>query len=119
MLSLQLAIASILITRLTAGAGYRLGLADQPDARKTHKGIVPLTGGIAIFLTILFGVLVLEVSPYSHSMLLITCLVFAVCVFDDVRHINPWLRLLIQYGAGVLLATWGGLAIHNVGNLLG
>jgi UDP-GlcNAc:undecaprenyl-phosphate GlcNAc-1-phosphate transferase len=117
-LTLQLVIASILLTRLTAGAGYRLGLADRPDVRKTHNGIVPLTGGIAIFLTILFGAAVLGVSPYSYSMLLIACLVFAVGVFDDIRHINPWLRLLIQYGAGILLATWGGLAIHDVGNLL-
>jgi UDP-GlcNAc:undecaprenyl-phosphate GlcNAc-1-phosphate transferase len=119
MLTFQLVVASILITRLTAGAGYRLGLADRPDARKRHNGIVPLTGGISIFLTILFGVVMLEVSPYSFSMLLIACLVFAVGVFDDIRHINPWLRLLIQYGAGILLATWGGLAIHDVGNLLG
>lgn len=118
MLALKLFIASILITRLTAGAGYRLGLADHPDARKTHKGIVPLTGGIAILLAILYGVLVLRISPYSDSMLLITCLVFAVGVFDDIRHINPWLRLLIQYGAGMLLASWGGVAIHDVGNLL-
>ena len=105
MLMLRLIIVSILITRLTAGAGYRLGLADQPDARKTHHGIVPLTGGIAIFLAILFGILAFEISPYSYSMLLIACLVFAVGVFNDIRHINPWLRLLIQYGAGVLLAT--------------
>jgi UDP-GlcNAc:undecaprenyl-phosphate GlcNAc-1-phosphate transferase len=98
--------------------GSLLGLADRPDARKQHNNIVPLTGGIAIFLTLLFGIFALDIAPYSYPMTGIATLVFAVGVFDDSRHINPWLRLVIQYGAGVLLATWGGIAIHNVGSLL-
>ena len=118
-LILQITLAALLITRITASAGYRFGLADMPDARKRHNGAVPLTGGIAVFLTILAGTTLLGIAPYSYSMLAIACLVFAVGVFDDIRHINPWLRLLIQFGAGLLLATWGGIAIYNVGNLLG
>ena len=117
-LILQITLAALVITRITAGAGYRLGLADAPDARKQHNGIVPLTGGVGIFLTILAGTTLLGIAPYTYPMLGIACLVFAVGVFDDIRHINPWLRLAIQYGAGVLLATVGGIAIHNVGNLL-
>jgi UDP-GlcNAc:undecaprenyl-phosphate GlcNAc-1-phosphate transferase len=115
---LEALFATIVLTRVTAGLGSRLGLADKPDARKTHNGAVPLTGGIAIFLSIALGALALGVAPYSWPMMAIACLVFAIGVFDDIRHINPWLRLLIQFGAGLLLATWGGIAIHNVGNLL-
>ncbi len=115
---LEALFATLVLTRVTAGLGYRLGLADTPGSRKMHKGIVPLTGGIAIFLSILVGTLVLGVSPWSWPMMAIACLLFAVGLFDDIRHINPWLRLLMQYGAGLLLATWGGIAIHNVGNLL-
>jgi UDP-GlcNAc:undecaprenyl-phosphate/decaprenyl-phosphate GlcNAc-1-phosphate transferase len=111
-------VAALLITRITAGAGYRLGLSDQPDLRKRHQGAVPLTGGIAIFCTILLGTLVLGVAPLTYPMLGIACLVFVVGVFDDIRHINPTLRLLIQYGSGLVLASYGGIAIHNVGNLL-
>ena len=118
MLVLQIALTALLTTRLTASIGSWLGLADRPDARKLHNNIVPHTGGVAIFLTLLFGTFALNIAPYSYPMIGIASLVFAVGVFDDSRHINPWLRLLIQYGAGVLLATWGGIAIHNVGNLL-
>jgi len=118
LLVLQIALIALLMTRLTASIGSRLGLADRPDARKLHNNIVPLTGGIAIFLTLAFGTFALDIMPYSYPMLGIASLVFAVGVFDDSRHINPWLRLLIQYGAGVLLATWGGIVILNVGNLL-
>jgi UDP-GlcNAc:undecaprenyl-phosphate GlcNAc-1-phosphate transferase len=50
--------------------------------------------------------------------MVIACLVFAVGVFDDFGHINPTARLLIEYGSGILLATYGGITIVNVGNLL-
>jgi len=118
MLALATLFTALAVTRLTASAGYRLGLADRPDERKQHQGIVPLTGGIAIFLTVALCTLLPGVEPYTWPMMAIACLVFVVGVFDDIRHINPWLRLLIQFAAGTLLATWGGIAIHNVGNLL-
>lgn len=114
----QLLIAALLIARISASIGARLGIVDHPDARKQHQGNVPLTGGIAIFMTLLFGTLILGIAPYTFSMLVIACAVFAVGVFDDVRHMNASTRLVLEFGSGVLLATVGGIAITNVGNLL-
>lgn len=110
--------AALIIARIAVGSGARMGLVDHPDARKHHAGAIPLTGGIAIFLTIALGTLAFGIPPYTNEMLLLALGVFLVGVFDDIRHINPWLRLGIQYGAGALLATYGGIAIINVGNLL-
>ncbi|TDG12862.1 undecaprenyl/decaprenyl-phosphate alpha-N-acetylglucosaminyl 1-phosphate transferase [Seongchinamella unica] len=118
MLPLFIFIASLIISRIAVGSGFRLGLVDYPDSRKQHRGAVPLTGGVAVFLTILFGTLFLDIPPYTMETLAIATAVFLVGVFDDIRHINPWARLAIQYGAGICLATFGGLAISNVGNLL-
>ena len=111
-------IVALILARGTVSLGYRLRLVDHPDARKQHSGAVPLTGGIAIFITILAGTFALDITPYTRSMLAITCAVFLVGVFDDFRHIRASTRLLIQYGSGILLATYGGIAIHNVGDLL-
>lgn len=118
MLLLKIAISALLTVRAAAGIGPRLGLVDAPDARKQHRGRVPLTGGIGIFATLLLGTLWFDIPPYSWATLVIALAVFLVGLFDDVRHINPWLRLGIQYVAGWLMATVGGVAIHNVGNLL-
>jgi UDP-GlcNAc:undecaprenyl-phosphate/decaprenyl-phosphate GlcNAc-1-phosphate transferase len=118
MLVLQILIAALVITRMTVSIGARVGLVDGPDARKRHQGKVPLTGGIAIFLTLLFGTFVLGIVPYTYPMLLIACVVFLIGVFDDFRHINATARLLMEFGSGVLLATFGNIAITNVGNLL-
>jgi UDP-GlcNAc:undecaprenyl-phosphate/decaprenyl-phosphate GlcNAc-1-phosphate transferase len=111
-------IAAVLIAWSSAGIGRRVGLVDHPDSRKQHGGAIPLTGGIAIFLTLLAGTFGLGIAPYTDHMLVIACMVFVVGVFDDFSHINPTLRLLFQFGSGILLATYGEDVISNVGNLL-
>lgn len=63
MLSIIIFIASLALARVTVSCGSRAGLVDHPGARKQHAGAVPLTGGIAIFLTILFGTLLLSTPP--------------------------------------------------------
>jgi UDP-GlcNAc:undecaprenyl-phosphate GlcNAc-1-phosphate transferase len=116
--TLNIIIAALVITRLTASLGARVNLVDRPNARKQHLGDVPLTGGIAIFTTLLFGTFVLGIAPYTYPMLVIACAVFVVGVFDDFRHISASTRLLIEFGSGIMLATYGNIAIFNVGNLL-
>lgn len=117
-LVLQILIAALLIARIAVSLGARAGLVDGPTERKQHQGNVPLTGGIAVFLTLLFGTFALGIEPYTYSMLLIACAVFLVGVFDDFRHINASLRLVLEFASGLLLATFGGISISNVGNLL-
>lgn len=118
MLSLQILIAAFILTRISAGLGASSGLLDKPDARKHHIGAVPLTGGIGIFLTLLFGTFVLGIVPYTYPMLAIACALFAFSVFDDLSHISARTRLLVQFGSGLLLASVGAIPIVNVGNLL-
>ena len=118
MLFLTLLLLSLVVSRLAISGGKRVGLLDHPDARKQHEDAIPLSGGIAVFVTLLLGCLLLDIPPYTPEMLAICCGVFTLGIFDDIRHINPWTRLAIHFGAGALLATWGGIAIHNVGNLL-
>ena len=117
--ALSLFVASVVIAWASVTVGHWLGLVDHPDARKQHSGAIPLTGGIAIFLSFLVGTFGLGIAPYSYPMLAIACVVFAVGVFDDICHINATARLFIQYGSGIALATYGGITITNVGNLLG
>ncbi len=117
-LILQILVAALVIMRITVSLGARKGLVDQPDERKQHVGAVPLAGGIAIFVTLLFGTFALDIAPYTYPMLVIASVVFLVGVFDDFRHISASARLLIGFTSGILLATYGNIAITNVGSLL-
>lgn len=114
----QIISIAVLVTWGSIIVGRRLGFVDRPDARKTHIGEIPLVGGIAIFLTILIGTFILGIPPFTGQMLVIASLVFAFGVYDDYSHLNANLRLVVQYGSGALLATFGEIPIDNVGNLL-
>ncbi|NQX88263.1 MAG: undecaprenyl/decaprenyl-phosphate alpha-N-acetylglucosaminyl 1-phosphate transferase [Halioglobus sp.] len=118
MLTLKILIAAYILLRISAFLGMRVGLLDSPDTRKRHAGDVPVTGGIGIFLTLMFGTFVLGIAPYTYPMLLIACALFVISVYDDVRQISASARLLLQYVSGLLLALFGGIVILNVGNLL-
>ncbi len=89
MIIIVIAIA-LTITWFSVTAAGKLGLVDVPAARKHHHGVIPLTGGIAIFLTLLLATITLEVPPYTRNMLVIAALVFMVGVYDDRTHINTY-----------------------------
>jgi UDP-GlcNAc:undecaprenyl-phosphate GlcNAc-1-phosphate transferase len=118
MLTASLLILAFIIAYPGVAAGRAVGLVDVPDGRKCHGGAIPLTGGVTVFVTILVGTLAFDIAPYTTGTLAIAGFVFALGVFDDLHPINSWLRLGIHYVSGILLATWGGIAIVNVGNLL-
>lgn len=77
-----------------------------------------MTGGIAIFFTLIFGTFALGIEPYTSGMLVIATVLFIIGVYDDHSHVNATARLLIQYGSGIALATYGGIVIVSAGNLL-
>ncbi len=52
-----------LLTPLAARLGQRLGLVDQPGGRRLHKGVIPRTGGLALFLGFLITTLLLLALP--------------------------------------------------------
>ena len=118
MLIITLSIAALSINWAAIYMARSFGLLDLPGSRKHHSGAIPLTGGMAVFLTILLGSIILGIQPYSTNMMVIATGVFIVGVFDDCRQINATVRLFIAFGSGVTLATFGGIVIVNTGNLL-
>ena len=53
-------VALILLVVMTPLA-HQFGLVDQPSYRKRHNGIVPLTGGVAIFVAVLVASVLTDV----------------------------------------------------------
>jgi len=91
-------------------------LIDVPNARKKHDGSVPLCGGIAIFLTFLFSVLLAPSMPGSANAVLLLpglLLVIVTGVLDDRFDLPVTPRLGMQLIAGfVIIVTVGLDEIH-------
>ncbi len=58
---------AVALTPLSAALGHRLGLVDRPGGRRSHRGIVPRTGGLVLYgaftLTILIVLLLPNLLP--------------------------------------------------------
>jgi len=54
---------TLAFTPLSAALGDRLGLVDRPGGRRSHRGIVPRTGGLALFGAFTLTVLLILLAP--------------------------------------------------------
>ena len=87
--------------------GIRKGWLDRPSETKTHSRAVPYTGGVGIFLTILFGAGIAAMVPNGPLSLglssefltlfpLALLALVAVGFIDDRYQISPWARIVVQ-----------------------
>lgn len=89
----------------------RWGILDYPDERKIHAEAIPRGGGIAFILawlliaysaTFLTGLLRIALAP-ALAIAAGATVVSAAGVWDDVRGLPPWSKLLAQFLAALLL----------------
>lgn len=101
-------IVAILVTPLTKKLAIRLGVFDEPDARKVHKGTMTRLGGLGIYCGFLAGVLVYgEYSTLMWGIILSCTIIVGVGFIDDVKNISPKMKLLGQLAGAVVLMLFG------------
>lgn len=90
---------------------YALGrkLVDQPGVRRSHTVATPRGGGIAIVIAVLLGIGWMLVQWPVHRVVLSCVTIGLVLVagigwVDDHRPLSPWLRLVVQGVAALVLA---------------
>ena len=103
-------------------------LVDLPDkSRKFHKRPTPLTGGIAIFFSLLIsGKIYIDINDLNDfiplfSIMLFVASFFIIIVFliDDAKGIKPAYRLITQIAAAYFVIHSTGIYLENLGDLFG
>ena len=103
-------------------------LVDLPDkSRKFHKRPTPLTGGIAIFFSLLIsGKIYIDINDLNDfiplfSIMLFVASFFIIIVFliDDTKGIKPAYRLIAQIAAAYFVIHSTGIYLENLGDLFG
>jgi len=97
-----------------------IGLVDQPGGHKTHSGVVPVIGGIAM----LGGVLISAVMGGDlghHGNVVLLAAVFMVFIgaMDDRFNLAPQFRLFAQAAAAIALYYGTSFVVPDLGNLIG
>lgn len=113
--------ATVLAMTALRPVAVAVELVDKPGGRKTHRGEIPVVGGIAMFIGCIFGVGLLPPNPLiSAPLLSAAALVVLVGMLDDRFEISPIARLTAHLVAALLvLATSSDLAIITLGHPFG
>ena len=118
------AVLSLLVTVMFMFAlrplAIRTGLVDRPSGRKKHVGEVPIIGGIAMFIGMVFGVwLSIDMTIAFRYMIPAGALLILVGVLDDRYGIPFSIRLSLQTCAALIMILGGGLIISEIGDPFG
>ncbi|KJF85820.1 undecaprenyl-phosphate alpha-N-acetylglucosaminyl 1-phosphate transferase [Photobacterium phosphoreum] len=98
----------------------KVGLVDKPNARKHHKGVVPLVGGISIYLALLAGfTLFLPMSLNLQLYLGCSAILIVLGALDDFFDVSFKIRLAVQAGISLAMIWVGGHSLHHLGFLMG
>lgn len=114
LLALVFTSMAILLLRRPAVA---LGLADIPGGRKQHQGIIPLTGGLGVFIGFLLVQPLLSVPVSGLLPLYAGLVLLVVCgVIDDARDMRSTVKLAVQLAVAALMVLWGQRVLVYLGD---
>ena len=103
------------LTPVMRKIALKIGAVDRPNLeRKTQKEPVPYLGGVAIaigitvasFAALLYSDSSAETFNRALSVLLPAILISAMGLYDDLRGLEPWPRLVAQTIAGIAVAVY-------------
>lgn len=106
-------LTTLVLTPLVRRFAVARGLVDMPDSRRIHAVPMPRLGGLAVFAGIHVACAVIFLLPWREFMghldtlwwtrfLVLSGLVTAVGVVDDIRGMRAWVKLSGQIVAAVL-----------------
>lgn len=95
-------------------------LVDKPGGRKKHKGLIPLVGGLAVYVSVLTSsFLFLDQQAFVRLFMVAGSLIVFIGMLDDRYELSPRVRLLAQFLISSIFVY--GLDVHvaSLGNLFG
>tara|TARA_Y100001970_G_scaffold294126_1_gene447148 strand:+ start:1918 stop:2889 length:972 start_codon:yes stop_codon:yes gene_type:complete len=102
---------------------YRL--TDKPDGlRKKHDGEIALGGGLAVYMSIVFGNILLPIENIGIPIDIFWIFIFSSFILlmgllDDIKPLPVLFRLIVQVLASFGVIIYTNLYVSNFGDLLG
>ena len=114
------ALVSVVTLAALRPAADTLGLIDKPGGRKLHEGNVPVIGGIAMFVGMFAGLLLLKNPLYELLPLWVaSTFILLIGVLDDRFHLPASVRFSAQIAAVLILVYGAHLPLSSIGDPFG
>lgn len=108
------------MVKLLQPMAYLVDLVDKPGGRKKHDGVIPLIGGIAVFLGVfLTGYIFLEQPAFIRLFMLGGGFIVFLGAADDRYELSPRFRLIGQLLVAAIFVYGLGISLADFGNLVG
>ena len=105
-------VVALISTPLAAAWGRRRGIVDKPSARRHHKGEIPRTGGIALFVAFMAAALLAQWLPVPRQdpneltrfvgIVAGLCFLLVMGYVDDRYELGPGPQYFIQAVSGLI-----------------
>jgi UDP-GlcNAc:undecaprenyl-phosphate GlcNAc-1-phosphate transferase len=118
---LTVVLFTIILNLILKSVAHKVSLVDKPNARKTHQDVIPLIGGISIFLACSLSLFTFDDIPNHdlRTMVVVSGLFLFLGVLDDQFDIKANVKLLTQITISFMFAASTGFQISNFSSLLG
>lgn len=105
-------IISFSVTPIVIRFANYFKLVDDPKKRhhpaRTHEGVIPRAGGIAILLGFIIPVLfLLPINKVIAGILLAACITVLIGILDDRKDLSPYLRFIANIATAALVVATG------------
>lgn len=107
MIFLTLLVINLLLILILHNLAFKLNLIDFPNSRKIHQGEIPLVGGIAIYATIIIGVLLTKNPNPINFIVFTSAIVVIIGILDDIINIDFKIRFFCQFLASLIILAKG------------
>lgn len=113
-------LAALLMVPVLQRWALERGEVDVPDARKVHTAAIPRLGGIAVFTSFLFSLLVFsDMTPSVRGILAGGLVIFVTGLVDDLGGLTPRRKFFGEIAGSLLAVVVGRLYLTDLGNLFG
>lgn len=108
-------LTSVVLVPIVKKIAIHIGAMDMPNARKVHKVPMPRLGGLAIFLSFLFGyILYGEVTTQMISILISSFILVILGIFDDINPIRARYKFIVQIIAALIAVVYGHIYFTEI-----
>lgn len=105
---------AVLLTPLVKKFAIKIGATDKPDERKVHMKIMPRLGGLAIYISFIVGVVIMQPdSSYTLPIVAGSFIIVMTGMIDDIKTLSPKWKLLGQLIATAIIIL-GGIKVEYI-----
>jgi len=113
-------IASLFLVPLVRQVALNLNITAKPDARRIHKKVTPLMGGLAVYSAFMLGALFTLPVDRQFMAMLIGGFIIVLCgVIDDMVEMKARYKLFFQIISALIVIFYGQINLGNINLPLG